>query len=57
MPDLGDKSFVRMYDAHFSRYYGFCRPDVQQVIYRYLEAHQSDSPIFARFAVTCQLFE
>ena len=30
--------FVRIYDEYFSRQYGFWRPYVQQVIYRYLDA-------------------
>ena len=50
------ETFVQIYDEHFSRQYGFWRPYVQQIIYRYLEAHQGDPLIFARFAVTCQLF-
>jgi len=30
--------FVGIYDEHFSRQYGFWRPYVEQVIYRYLDA-------------------
>mgnify|MGYP007044112696 CR=1 FL=1 len=30
------ETFVQIYDEHFSRQYGFWRPCVQQVIYRYL---------------------
>jgi hypothetical protein len=29
------ETFVRIYDEHFSRQYGFWRPYVEQVIYRY----------------------
>ncbi len=29
--------FVRVYEEHFSRQYGFWRPYVEQVIYRYLD--------------------
>ena len=29
--------FVQVYDVHFSRQYGFWRPYVEQVIYRYLD--------------------
>ena len=32
------ETFVRIYDEHFSRQYGFWRPYVEQVIYRYLDA-------------------
>ncbi|MDP2971696.1 MAG: transposase zinc-binding domain-containing protein [Deltaproteobacteria bacterium] len=31
------ETFVQIYDEHFSRQYGFWRPYVQQVIYRYLD--------------------
>ena len=31
------ETFVRIYDEHFSRQYGFWRPYVEQVIYRYLD--------------------
>jgi hypothetical protein len=31
------ESFVRIYDDHFSRQYGFWRPYMEQVIHRYLE--------------------
>jgi len=31
------ENFVRIYDEHFSRQYGFWRPYVEQVIYRYLD--------------------
>jgi len=31
------ETFVRVYDEHFSRQYGFWRPYVLQVIYRYLD--------------------
>ena len=30
-------TFVEIYDDHFSRQYGFWRPYVEQVIYRYLD--------------------
>ena len=30
-------TFVRVYEEHFSRQYGFWRPYVEQVIYRYLD--------------------
>ena len=32
------ETFVQIYDEHFSRQYGFWRPYVEQVIYRYLDA-------------------
>ena len=31
------ETFVRIYDEHFSRQYGFWRPYVEQVIHRYLD--------------------
>src|SRR3989339_124787 len=31
------ETFVRIYDEHFSRQYGFWRPYIEQVIYRYLD--------------------
>ena len=31
------ETFVGIYDEHFSRQYGFWRPYVEQVIYRYLD--------------------
>ena len=31
------ETFVGIYDEHFSRQYGFWRPYLQQVIYRYLD--------------------
>ena len=31
------ETFVRIYNEHFSRQYGFWRPYVEQVIYRYLD--------------------
>ena len=31
------ETFVQIYDEHFSRQYGFWRPYVEQVIYRYLD--------------------
>jgi len=31
------ETFVRIYDEHFSRQYGFWRPYVEQVIYRDLD--------------------
>ncbi|MBU4582380.1 MAG: hypothetical protein KKH02_08240 [Proteobacteria bacterium] len=31
------ETFVRIYDEHFSRQYGFWRPYVERVIYRYLD--------------------
>jgi hypothetical protein len=31
------ETFVRIYDEHFSRKYGFWYPYVEQVIYRYLD--------------------
>ena len=31
------ETFVQNYDEHFSRQYGFWRPYVEQVIYRYLD--------------------
>jgi hypothetical protein len=37
------ESFVGIYDEHFSRQYGFWRPYVEQVIYRYLEKDPSPS--------------
>jgi len=30
------ETFIQIYDEHFSRQYGFWRPYVEQVIYRYL---------------------
>jgi hypothetical protein len=32
------ETFVQIYDEHFSRQYGFWRPYIEQVIYRYLDA-------------------
>jgi hypothetical protein len=32
------ETFVQGYDEQFSRQYGFWRPYVEQVIYRYLDA-------------------
>jgi hypothetical protein len=31
------ETFIHIYDEHFSRQYGFWRPYVEQVIYRYLD--------------------
>ena len=31
------ETFVRIYDDHFSRQYGFWRPHLEKVIYRYLD--------------------
>ena len=31
------ETFVRIYDEHFSRQYGFWRPYFEQVIHRYLD--------------------
>ena len=31
------ETFVRIYDDHFSRQYGFWRPYLEKVIYRYLD--------------------
>ena len=31
------ETFVQIYDEHFSRQYGFWRPYIEQVIYRYLD--------------------
>jgi hypothetical protein len=31
------QTFVGIYDEHFSRQYGFWRPYIEQVIYRYLD--------------------
>jgi hypothetical protein len=31
------ETFIQIYDEHFSRQYGFWRPYVEQVIYRYLD--------------------
>ncbi|OHE24720.1 MAG: hypothetical protein A2Z43_00425 [Syntrophobacterales bacterium RBG_19FT_COMBO_59_10] len=31
------ETFVRIYDEHFSRQYGFWRPYLEKVIYRYLD--------------------
>ena len=40
-PDIGRsefiEAFVLIYDDHYSRQYGFWRPYVQQMIYRYLD--------------------
>jgi hypothetical protein len=32
------EAFVQSYDEHFSRQYGFWRPYIEKVIYRYLDA-------------------
>ena len=32
------ETFIQNYDEHFSRQYGFWRPYIAQVIYRYLDA-------------------
>jgi hypothetical protein len=32
------ETFVRIYDEYFSKQYGFWRPYIEQVIYRYLDA-------------------
>jgi len=31
------ETFIQIYDEHYSRQYGFWRPYVEQVIYRYLD--------------------
>jgi hypothetical protein len=31
------ETFIRLYDEHFSRQYGFWRPYIEQMIYRYLD--------------------
>jgi ribosomal protein S27E len=42
------ETFVRIYDEHFSRQYGFWRPYVEQVIYRYLDCDDHLHNGFAR---------
>ncbi len=32
------ETFIRVYEEYFSRLYGFWRPYIEQVIYRYLDA-------------------
>ncbi len=39
------ETFVQIYDEHFSRQYGFWRPYIEQVIYRYLDCGNLHLPI------------
>ena len=39
------ETFVQIYNDHFSRQYGFWRPYIEQVIYRYLYCGNLDNGI------------